>query len=226
MFCGGAALTPCVGSYASDELAGALYVRDALLAPGPFPNIAAINLSLGSGGFTIPCDGSFSAEAALILDLKARGVATVVASGHEGRSNAVSAPACIGSAISVGATTDPPAEAVASFSNRAPGMSLLAPGLSITTSTTGGGFEIANGTSMAAPHVAGIFALFKQAVPTASVDEILAALQTTGVTIGGFKRVKVLDALGTFANIVPRCSSAAHPSAPARATARATPPSP
>jgi subtilisin family serine protease len=203
VFCGGAALTPCVGSYPSDELAGALYVRDSLLAPGPFPNIAAINLSLGSGGFTIPCDGSFPAEAALILDLKSRGVATVVASGNEGRSNAVSAPACIGSAISVGATTDPPAEAVASFSNRAPGMSLLAPGLSITTSTTGGAFEIANGTSMAAPHVAGIFALFKQAVPTASVDEILGALQTTGVTIGGFKRVKVLDALGTFANTVP-----------------------
>ena len=203
VFCGGAALTPCVGSYPSDELAGALYVRDSLLAPGPFPNIAAINLSLGSGGFTIPCDVSFPAEAALILDLKTRGVATVVASGNEGRSNAVSAPACIGSAISVGATTDPPAEAIASFSNRAPGMSLAAPGLSITTSTTGGGFEIANGTSMAAPHVAGIFALFKQAVPTASVDEVLAALQTTGVTVGGFKRVKVLDALGTFANIVP-----------------------
>ena len=203
VFCGGAALTPCVGSYPSDELAGALYVRDSLLTPGPFPNIAAINLSLGSGGFTIPCDVSFPAEAALILDLKTRGVATVVASGNDGRSNAVSAPACIGSAISVGATTDPPAEAIASFSNRAPGMSLLAPGLSITTSTTGGGFEIANGTSMAAPHVAGIFALFKQAVPTASVDEVLAALQTTGVTVSGFKRVKVLDALGTFANIVP-----------------------
>jgi len=201
-FCGGAALTPCVGSYPSDELAGALYVRDSLLAPGPFPNIAAINLSLGSGGYSIPCDANFPAEAALILDLKTRGVATVVASGNEGRTSAVSAPACIDSAISVGATTDPP-EAVASFSNRAPGMSLLAPGFSINTSTTGGVYEIASGTSMAAPHVAGIFALFKQAVPTASVDEVLTALQTTGTTVGAFKRVKVLEAMAMFPDTVP-----------------------
>ena len=201
VFCGGAALTPCVGSYPSDQLAGSLYVRDTLLTT--FPNIAAINLSLGSGGFSIPCDTSFPAEAALIADLRARGVATVVASGNEGRTNAVAAPACIGSAVSVGATTDPPAEVVASFSNRAPGMSLLAPGLSIDTSTTGGGFESANGTSMAAPHVAGVFALFKQAVPAATVDEVLAALQTTGATVSGYKRVQVLEAMGTFPNTVP-----------------------
>src|SRR4029453_8315128 len=48
VFCGGAALTPCVGSYPSDQLAGSLYVRDTLLTA--FPNIAAINLSFGSGG--------------------------------------------------------------------------------------------------------------------------------------------------------------------------------
>ena len=201
VFCGGAALTPCVGSYPSDQLAGSLYVRDTLLAT--FPNIAAINLSLGSGGFSIPCDLDFPAEAALIADLRARGVATVVASGNEGRTNAVAAPACIGSAVSVGATTDPPAEVVASFSNRAPGMSLLAPGLSIDTSTTGGAFESANGTSMAAPHVAGVFALFKQAVPAATVDEVLAALKTTGATVSGYKRVQVLEAMGTFPNTVP-----------------------
>ena len=201
VFCGGAALTPCVGSYLSDQLAGSLYVRDTLLTA--FPNIAAVNLSIGSGGFSIPCDARFPAEAALIADLRARGVATVVASGNEGRTNAVAAPACIGSAISVGATTDPPSETVASFSNRAPGMSLVAPGVSIDTSTTGGGFESANGTSVAAPHVAGVFALFKQAVPTATVDEVLEALQTTGAAVSGYKRVKVLEAMGTFPNTVP-----------------------
>jgi subtilisin family serine protease len=201
VFCGGAALTPCVASYLGDELAGSLYVRDTLLTA--FPNIAAVNLSFGSGGFSIPCDARFPVEAALIADLRARGVATVAASGNEGRTNAVAAPACIGSAISVGATTAPPSETVASFSNRAPGMSLVAPGVSIDTSTTGGGFESANGTSVAAPHVAGVFALFKQAVPTATVDEVLEALQTTGAAVSGYKRVKVLEAMGTFPNTVP-----------------------
>src|SRR5262249_27246626 len=90
-----------------------------------------------------------------------------------------------------------------SFSNRAPGMSLLAPGFSINTSTTGGGFEIASGTSMAAPHVAGVFALFKQAGPPASIREILDAPQHTGRTAGTFKRVKVLEALAVFPATVP-----------------------
>jgi len=36
---------------------------------------------------------------------------------------------------------------------------------------------------MAAPHVAGAWAILKQAAPTASVDEILQALTDTGVMI-------------------------------------------
>jgi subtilase family protein/Calx-beta domain-containing protein/CARDB protein len=202
-FCGGMAFTPCVGSFPSDELAASVYVRDTLLAVPMSLNIAAINLSLGSQKLSIPCDANFPAESALINDLRARGVATVAASGNAGLNGQVTAPACIGSAISVGATTDPPAEAIASFSNRAPGLSLLAPGVTITTSAPGGGFQTADGTSMAAPHVAGVFAIFREAVPGATVDQVLAALQSTGQSIGGFKRIKVIDALATFPNVVP-----------------------
>jgi hypothetical protein len=195
--------TPCIGSFPSDELAAEAYVRDTLLTAPLSLNVAAINLSLGSQAFAIPCDLNFPQESDLLAELRASGVATVAAAGNAGRTNGVAAPACLGSAVSVGATTDPPNEAIASFSNRAPGLSLLAPGVSITTSTPGGGFESADGTSMAAPHVAGIFAIFRQAVPNATVDEVVAALQATGQPIGGFKRVKVLDALATFANLVP-----------------------
>ena len=195
--------TPCIGSFPSDEVAAAIYVHDTLLTAPLSLNVAAINLSIGSQAFAIPCDTNFPNERAIIDQLRTLGVATVAAAGNSGRMNAVTAPACLGPAISVGATTDPPAEAIASFSNRAPGLSLLAPGVSITTSTPGGGFVSAGGTSMATPHVSGIFALFKQAVPAATVDQVLAALQTTGQSIGGFKRVKVVDALAMFPGVVP-----------------------
>ncbi len=202
-FCGGPAFTPCVGSFPSDELAAGVYIRDTLLAAPVSMNVASVNLSLGSGAFTVPCDANFPGETTLLTDLRARGVATVVASGNDGLNGTLTAPACIGSAISVGATNDPPGEAIVSFSNRAPGLSLLAPGVSINTSAPGGGFASVDGTSMAAPHVAGVFAIFKQAVPTATVSQVLSALQSTGQSIGGFKRVKVFDALATFTNVVP-----------------------
>jgi subtilisin family serine protease len=143
-FCGGPAFTPCVGSYPSDQIAAAQYVLDTLLPS--LPNIAAINLSLGSGAFAIPCNGSFPLEGQLVASLRAAGVAPVAAAGNAGRNGFVTAPACLDAAVSVGATTDPPAEIIASFSNRAPGLTLLAPGVTINSSEPGGGFQDFNGT--------------------------------------------------------------------------------
>lgn len=62
-------------------------------------------------------------------------------------------------------------------------LSLLAPGESINSSVPGGGFAFFNGTSMAAPHVAGAWALLKQQTPSASVNTLLSNLQSTGLGV-------------------------------------------
>ena len=171
--CGGA--PPCLGAYTSDILAALERVYD-LRATYAF---AAVNMSLGGGLFSATCDGE--PYKPFIDNLRSAGIATVVAAGNDGSTDQLSAPACVSTAVSVGATTKD--DQVAYFSNVAPFLSLFAPGDEIISSFPGGGFEFASGTSMASPHVAGTWAVLKQAVPTASVDEILEALTGTGMMI-------------------------------------------
>jgi hypothetical protein len=113
--------------------------------------------------------------------LRAANIATVVASGNSSFIDGIGMPACISSAISVGSTTKD--DVVSEFSNGASFLSLLAPGSAILSSTPDNGLGLKYGTSMAAPHVAGAFALLRQAQPAATVSDILAVLQNTGVPI-------------------------------------------
>ena len=168
---------PCALSFVSDLIAGLEHVfslRDQF-------NIAAVNLSLGSGKFGSPCDSSEAARKAAIDTLRSVGIATVAASGNEGFIDSLDAPACISTAISVGNTTK--SDVVSSSSNSATFLSLLAPGSSINSSVSGGGFAVLSGTSMATPHVSGAWAILKQKKPNATVAEVLTALRNTGVLI-------------------------------------------
>src|SRR3989441_5016549 len=171
--CGGA--PPCLGAYTSDILAALEHVYD-LRATYAF---AAVNMSLGGGLFSATCDDE--PYKPFIDNLRSAGIATVVAAGNDGSTDQLSAPACVSTAVSVGATTKD--DQVASYSNVAPFLSLFAPGDEIISSFPGGGFEFASGTSMASPHVAGTWAVLKQAAPAASVDSILEALTGTGTMI-------------------------------------------
>jgi len=175
--CGPGATGPCVMSYTSDQISGLLHVYD---LRGGF-NISSANLSLGGGSYTTYCDSELAAEKSAIDTLRSVGIATVISSGNEAMTNAISAPACISTAVSVGATDK--SDNVAWYSNSASILKLLAPGSMITSSVPGGGYQAWSGTSMAAPHVTGIWAVLKQVKPSATVDELLNTLISSGVPV-------------------------------------------
>ena len=109
------------------------------------------------------------------------GIATVAAAGNDSATGAMSFPACVSTTVSVGSLNKN--GDLSDFSNISALTSLLAPGEAITSSIPHSAYAAVNGTSMAAASVAGAWALLRQAAPGASVDQILAALQSTGLSV-------------------------------------------
>jgi len=143
-------------------------------------DIASANMSLGGFLSTGYCD--YAEQERPFSDLRAAGIAPVVASGNDGSKIALGVPACTSNAVSVGATNKS-TDAIATFSNSNQQLSLLAPGVSINSSVPGGGFASLSGTSMATPHVAGAFAVVRQQHPSWSVADIAGVLRATGLPL-------------------------------------------
>jgi subtilisin len=146
--------------------------------------IAAANMSLGDQSLHTTDCGSEPIESS-IANLRSAGIPTTVSSGNQGLANGVSYPACAPSAITVGATTKGPNETVWGLSNHSQQVELLAPGHNVNSSVPGGGFAVKSGTSMAAPHVAGAWAVMRGVTPNTpqTVAHVLQQLQDTGKPI-------------------------------------------
>ena len=161
---------PCLKAFMSDVVSGLERVYELRNSY----NIAAANISLGVGRYSTQasCDADYPSFKAIIDSLRSVGIATVAAAGDESHIDALAAPACISSAVSVGSS---PYDATLPFSNSASFLSLLAPAQ--IPFPTG---ERVLATSRAAAHVTGAWALLKGRFKTVSVDVALNALVTTG----------------------------------------------
>jgi len=141
---------------------------------------AVANMSLG-GGISTALDAAVS-------NAIAAGVTFVVAAGNSNADACLSSPARVPSAITVGATSD--VDARASFSNWGNCLDIFAPGVNITSAWSSGNTAVStiSGTSMAAPHVAGVAALILSASPNASPSTIATTIanSASGLT-GDFK---------------------------------------
>lgn len=161
---------PCLGSFQSDQIAALQYVFN----QRSNYSIAAATLSLGGSTTTANCDND--PRKPIIDMLRSVNIATVIASGNDGLVNAVTIPACISSAISVGATDNDGNLAFFSNVGNASLLDLVAPGVNVTSSCPyamfPSGFCISSGTSFAVPHVAGAFAVMQsQANRTVAFNE-------------------------------------------------------
>jgi len=151
-----------------------------------------VNMSIGGPGS--PDDPLCQAVNALTE----MGVVVVIAAGNEGSAfKSVSSPGLASQAITVGASDK--SDVLAIFSSRGPAVSqadvlkpdLLAPGVAIysTVPKTGNysspdGYRSLDGTSMAAPHVAGAAALLRELHPAWTPEMIKAALQNSARDLG------------------------------------------
>ncbi|MDI5940408.1 S8 family serine peptidase [Micromonospora sp. DH15] len=111
-----------------------------------------------------------------------QGITYVVAAGNEADDACAYSPARAPAAITVGATDR--VDMMAGFSNYGTCLDTFAPGVGITSAWIGGttATETINGTSMAAPHVAGIAAQLLAQNPNWTPQQVRNAVVTNGVS--------------------------------------------
>ncbi len=186
--------------------------------------IASVNMSLGGGGYDKPCpDSGFEAAAKALVQA---GVVVVAAAGNGGRPNMIAEPACAPDIVSVGAI-DKKGKVATEFSDSAPFLTILAPGVSILSSMGAPGpvtYQTDDGTSMAAPHVAAAFAVLRQAMPNAAPEDLIKRLLADAPRINDPRNNLKIPELLIPANLVAGSNPPAPVAPPNPAPAPAPPP--
>lgn len=178
-------------------------------------NIKVITMSFGQDPLPSNCLTLIDAE---IQNARNAGIFVDAASGNGGLIDRIYYPACAPSVVSVGATYDyvgdyrgscterTQIDNITCFTNRNSNLDLLAPGAIISSTNISGNFKESAGTSMAAPHVAGVAALLFQANPSLTPSQIENVLKATGVPVYDagtgltFPRIDALAAINAVTN--------------------------
>lgn len=192
-----------LGCTGSGSTAGVISGVDWVTQNRELPAVA--NMSLGGG-----VDGAMDEAVRRSI---AKGITYVLAAGNDNKSACNSSPSRTPEAITVGATTN--SDGRATFSNYGECVDVFAPGHQITSAwfTSDTDNKVLSGTSMAAPHVAGIAALYLQGNPNASPNDVAKALMdnSTPDKVGSAGRCSPNKL--SFMGFIPAPSDAPPPSA-------------
>jgi hypothetical protein len=133
-------------------------------------NVANLSYGLSTNSITINNAAQY---------LRSKGGLAVAAAGNDNIDRGFSDNPYL---ITVAATTS--SDAKAGYSNYGNNIDIAAPGSSITTTYTGGGYKSVSGTSFASPATAGVVALIMAANPSLSPDEVEGILEASAIDLG------------------------------------------
>lgn len=159
----GVRVLDCEGSGLTSEIiAGVDWVTSNAARP------AVVNMSLGGGASTALDDA--------VRRSVGRGLSYVVAAGNSGRKACYYSPARVPEVMTISASDG--GDRKPSWANYGSCVDWFSPGASITSAwhTTDSAVNTISGTSMAAPHTAGVVALYLQSNPSASPSTVRGAL--------------------------------------------------
>jgi subtilisin family serine protease len=197
----------CTGSALTASVLAGL---DWIAANHPAGTPGIVNLSLGSAD---PVTTTTDPLTTAVNTMSDRGFVMVVAAGNSNANACTYSPARAAKALTVGATTA--SDARAGYSNFGSCIDLFAPGSDIRSLqwNNPSGSTVMSGTSMAAPHVAGVAALVWGEGPSATAsavqsstvaDAVAGSVSSPGLgSPNGLLNTRFISTTGSFTSLLP-----------------------
>lgn len=186
------------------DLVAAMEAAARAMTEPPTNSAFTLNLSLGGGGYSGPCGSMVPAFSNAVATLRNIGVPVVAATGNENYLGRVAFPACVPGVVQVSSVNNDGVGSTRSVFGTSNGVTYganlarptqfpaeyiwLAPGggggTSVRSSVLGApgstNLDRMQGTSQAAPHIAGIYAMVKSASPAATLNEVSEWIRNSG----------------------------------------------